>query len=136
MERTSLITALHICKYEVYNLIQFVGDSNKPEQYSLDTHFIKVPIVLEKAQLKESFEDTDQGPLLFFEVKANVHRECTVHESFKKNRVNAYIETANGEEHMLGNFDYPMSFSYLRDSGSGNEDNRETSLELKLRIPA
>jgi hypothetical protein len=134
MERTSIITALYIAKSERYFLIELDAEG-LPDNVSLENEFTKLAFVLEKAQLRQNLEDSDQGKLEAIEIRVNVHRESTVHETFGQSFVLVYLETANGEKHFIGTRDYPLSFSYTRDSGAGNADGRETTLEMGMRVP-
>jgi hypothetical protein len=126
MERTSLITAMYIADSSAYPFITFVN--GLPNAGSLETYFEKVPLVLEKADLRESTEDSDQGLLTDISIRANIYRDSDYYRQFKNSFVLAYLETANEEKYFYGSLKNPLSYQYTRDSGTANADQRETSL--------
>ncbi len=133
MERTSLITALYIGKASNYPSLVLVGGF--PDTNSLSSFFTKMPIALEKSDLKETVEDSDQGQLLDIAIRANLYRDATEYTLFANSHVMAYLETSNGERHFFGSADNPLIYQYTRDSGATNADPRDTTLLLGQKIP-
>jgi hypothetical protein len=134
MSRTSIITALYLAPSTIFNSIVY-NDKGLPDEETLKELFTQIPIVLEKAELKQSLQDSDQGNLEDISIRANVHRDSLVHQLFTGKFLLAYLETSNEERHFVGTLEYPLSFSYSRDSGSSNSDTRETTLTMTLRLP-
>lgn len=133
MERTSIITRLFLADAKSYNSITFVN--GLPDASSLDTIFEKVPIALERADFRESTEDSDQGELLDIAIRANIFRDSDFYKTFTKKFLLAYIETANGEKHFFGTPSQPLTYRYTRDSGSTNSDSRDTTMLIGQKIP-
>lgn len=94
-----------------------------------------VPHVLEKAELKESTQDTDQGRLMAVDARVNIPRDADFLDTFKEEFALIYIETSNEEQHFFGSLSHPVKMDYARDSGAGNADNRETTLTFSIRFP-
>jgi hypothetical protein len=130
MERAAIITRLALAPSNTYLLLNMVSDL--PDSESLSTYFTEVPLMLEQADIKEILTDTDQGELVEYNIRANTPRESVIHLQFAGTFVLAYIETANGERHLIGTNQVPLQFAYTRDTGAGNGDNRNTSLSLSL----
>lgn len=133
MERTSILTVLLLADAQDYPLLTLVN--GLPDVTSMTTYFQAVPMVLEKADFKERTEDTPQGQVLRVNVRANIHRDSDYYQLFVHKKVIAYVETANEERYLWGSDEYPMNFTYERDSGAGNADDRYTTLSMDLVQP-
>jgi hypothetical protein len=131
MERTSIITSLFVSNIINYPSLTL---SPYPIAQNLQDYFIKIPIVLERAEIKESSEDTDQGNLLDIAIRSNVHRESIIPALLAKKLLMVYLETANGEKHFFGTPDNPLIFEFTKNSGATNDDNRETTLLFGQKV--
>ncbi|PRY90592.1 hypothetical protein [Mongoliibacter ruber] len=133
MERISLITSLYIGLASHHP--QLTLTDGFPSAQDLIDFFKEAPLVLERSDIREESNDTDQGDVISFAVRSTIPRDSDYHSQFAGKEVMAYLTTANGERHFLGSDDTPMTFQYTRDSGAGNADNRETIISLSLQIP-
>lgn len=133
MERTSIITSLYLAKASDYPSVTLVN--GLPNANSLAQFFYKAPLVIERSDLRETNEDSDQGELLDIAIRANIYRDSQYHLLFSNKLVLAYIETANGEKYFFGSKENPLIYRYNRDSGATNEDSRFTTLSLGLKLP-
>lgn len=127
-----MITALFLARSSDYGSLTLVNGI--PDSGSIDTYFEEVPIVQEKADIKESTQESDQGQLKDISIRANIHRESLYYNEFSNKHVLVYAETANGEKHFLGTVDNPLTFAFTRDTGAGNSDSRETTLLMGQKV--
>lgn len=133
MNRTSIITQILLAPPSVYNSITFANGI--PDPASRDAHFEEVPHVQEKAELRESVQDSDHGRLMAVDVRANIHRDADFLTTFDEEFALVYIETSNEESHFFGSLVHPVKLEFAKTSGSGNGDNRETTLTFAIRTP-
>jgi len=133
MERTSIITVLLLADAADYDQLTLVD--GLPDAQSMVDYFSAADLVLEKSQIRETTEDTDQGQLLNYEVNAAIYRDSSFHEGYVHREVLAYVETSNGEQYLLGSPDYPLSYNYTRNSGESVADVRDTRLIMGVTLP-
>jgi hypothetical protein len=133
MNRTSLITQILLAPPSLFNTITYANGI--PEPASREAYFDEVPIVLERAELRETEQDGDQGRLIAVDARANIHRDSDFLDTFKHEFVLIYIETANGEQHFFGSLAHPVKMEYSKTSGASNADNRETTLTFSIQYP-
>jgi hypothetical protein len=133
MERTSLLTVLllsDVANYPSLTLVNGLPDAN-----SMVDYFKAVPFVTERASFTERTEDSPHGQLVTHSIQADIHRDATDYGDYANRRVMAYLETANGELLFVGSTSYPLSYEYERASGSGNSDERFSTLRMAVTMP-
>ncbi|AWW31852.1 hypothetical protein DN752_17890 [Echinicola strongylocentroti] len=128
MERTSLITLLMLADATDYADLTF--DNDLPDTGSLTSYFTKIPLVLEKAILQCSSNQSNHGMLVESTVQASTFRESKIHQAFADKEILVYLETTNGEKHFLGSNVNPCTITYSEDSGGAVTDSNDNSLSI------
>ena len=134
MERTSLIIGLRLASSTNYPNLTLVD--GLPDASSLSTYFTALDLVPERNDLQEVSEFNQmQGESLQVTIRAHLYRDDNSYANYLNAHLMAYVEMSNGEKYLIGNNQNPLTYSFSRNSGAGNADQRETEIRLTGIFP-
>ena len=133
MERTSIPTRIMVASARHIEDIHLID--GLPDASSLTDYFEDIPLVTEKAELTEESEETDQGLLQNFRLRANIYRDGYIHHKYMTAELLIYIETLDRSAYLLGVEDNYVRLSYAARSGAAVADTNETTLEMSYSRP-